>query len=52
MSKYFVGFWNVSVILTYISLLCAVGLTMGIITGFNSSVLMLAVITVVLAMEK
>lgn len=25
MSKYFVGFWNVSVILTYISLLCAVG---------------------------
>ncbi len=32
--------------------LCAVGLTMGIITGFNSSVLMLAVITVVLAMEK
>jgi len=25
LSKYFVGFWNVSVILTYISLLCAVG---------------------------
>ena len=25
MSKYFVGFWNVSVILTYVSLLCAVG---------------------------
>ena len=25
MSKYFVGFWNVSVILTYASLLCAVG---------------------------
>ena len=32
--------------------LCAVGLSMAVLTGFNSSVLMLSVITVVLALEK